>query len=108
MFGLTKREQRWKAEQQAAEVLAGLAVAALQANAQVRVAEAKTDEAELERVCSLYEELLYAVGSKHPGETRHQTALRYIQQAEAPRVSAAQCDGPNDKANRPLPATEVK
>ena len=30
-----------------------------------------------------YHELLYAVGNKHPGETRHQTALRYIQQAEA-------------------------
>jgi hypothetical protein len=31
-----------------------------------------------------YQELLYAVASKHPGETRHQTALRYIRQAEAP------------------------
>ena len=30
-----------------------------------------------------YSELLYAVGNKHPGETRHQTALRYIRQAEA-------------------------
>lgn len=29
-----------------------------------------------------YQELIYAVGQKHPGETRHQTALRYIQQAE--------------------------
>ena len=95
MFGLTKREQRWKAEQHAAEVLAGLAGAALQAAAQVRVAEAQTDAAELARLRGLYEELLYAVGNKHPGETRHKTALRYIQQAEAPRGSAAQCDGPN-------------
>mgnify|MGYP001603984726 CR=1 FL=1 len=30
----------------------------------------------------LYQELLYAVGQKHPDETRHQTALRYIRQAE--------------------------
>ena len=30
----------------------------------------------------LYNELLFAVGNKHPNETRHQTALRYIQQAE--------------------------
>lgn len=30
----------------------------------------------------LYEQLLYAVESKFPGETRHQTALRYIRQAE--------------------------
>jgi two-component SAPR family response regulator len=30
----------------------------------------------------LYHELLYAVGSKYPNETRHQTALRYIREAE--------------------------
>jgi hypothetical protein len=30
----------------------------------------------------LYYELLYAVERKHPGETRHETALRYIRQAE--------------------------
>jgi len=30
-----------------------------------------------------YYELLYAVGKKYPGETRHETALRYIRQAEA-------------------------
>lgn len=30
-----------------------------------------------------YDELLYAVGNKHPNETRHETALRYIRQAEA-------------------------
>jgi len=34
------------------------------------------------RVIGLYNELLYAVARKHPNETRHQTALRYIQQAE--------------------------
>lgn len=30
----------------------------------------------------LYNELIYAVGKKYPGETRHQTALRYIREAE--------------------------
>jgi hypothetical protein len=50
MFGLTKREQRWKAEQQAAEVLAALAGTALRAAADVRVAEAKTDAEELSRL----------------------------------------------------------
>jgi len=30
-----------------------------------------------------YYELLFAVETKCPGETRHQTALRYIRQAEA-------------------------
>jgi hypothetical protein len=29
-----------------------------------------------------YEELLYAVAQKYPGETRHETALRYIKRAE--------------------------
>lgn len=39
MFGLTKREQRWKAEQQAAELLVGLAQTALRAQADVHIAE---------------------------------------------------------------------
>lgn len=30
----------------------------------------------------LYRELIMAVGNKHPNESRHQTALRYIQRAE--------------------------
>ena len=29
-----------------------------------------------------YDELIYAVGEKWPGESRHETALRYIRQAE--------------------------
>lgn len=31
---------------------------------------------------ALYHELLYCVGNKHPDETRHQTALRYLRNAE--------------------------
>lgn len=50
MFGLTKREQRWKAEQQAGEVLAAIATTAIQARAQVAVAEAQLDADELERL----------------------------------------------------------
>ncbi len=37
----------------------------------------------------LYEELLFSVGNKHPGETRHQTALRYIRQAESAGIAAS-------------------
>lgn len=29
-----------------------------------------------------YYELLYAVGNKYPNESRHETALRYIKEAE--------------------------
>ena len=40
----------------------------------------------------LYNELLFAVGNKYPQESRHQTALRYIRQAET-------CDSQLAKAN---------
>ena len=39
-------------------------------------------EAPLSPLAAQYEELLYAVARKYPGETRHETALRYIRQAE--------------------------
>lgn len=38
---------------------------------------------EVDRLRSLYEELICAVASKHEGETRHETALRYIREREA-------------------------
>lgn len=40
MFGLSKREQRWKAEQKAAETLVALAQTIIESNARVRIAEA--------------------------------------------------------------------
>lgn len=42
----------------------------------------KGEEAEAPDYKALYHELLYQVGIKHPGETRHQTALRYLKNAE--------------------------
>ena len=45
-----------------------------------------------------YNELIYAVGTKFPGESRHETALRYIRQAES-RVSQVGCDGGQAEAN---------
>jgi NTP pyrophosphatase (non-canonical NTP hydrolase) len=50
MFGLTKREQRWKADQQAAELLLGFVGTTVKAAAAVRVAEAEADAAELKRL----------------------------------------------------------
>lgn len=42
-----------------------------------------------------YHELLYAVGTKFPEESRHQTALRYIRRAEeGDNNNQAQCEGP--------------
>ena len=40
-------------------------------------------EAELADLLKAYDELIYAVATKHEGETRHQTALRYIREAES-------------------------
>ena len=37
---------------------------------------------EVSRLRPLYEELLYAVATKHDNETRHETALRYITERE--------------------------
>ena len=37
----------------------------------------------------LYNELFFSVGKKYPNETRHQTALRYIRQAEMPSSEPA-------------------
>lgn len=49
---------------------------------------------EVESLRSLYHELLYAVEKKYPGETRHQTALRYIQEAESKESE------PNEKGQK--------
>ena len=37
---------------------------------------------ELETLRAQYLELIHAVASKYPGETRHETALRYITERE--------------------------
>jgi hypothetical protein len=36
----------------------------------------------LEEMKRKYDEIIYAVGNKYEGETRHETALRYIKNAE--------------------------
>ena len=38
---------------------------------------------DLKKTRALYNQLLYAVGTKYPDETRHETALRYITEAES-------------------------
>lgn len=47
MFGLSRREQRWAAEQKAAELLVSVACAAIKAQAEIQVAEAQSDAIEL-------------------------------------------------------------
>ena len=52
-----------------------------------RIAELEAMNADLmdklTAVRLLYDELLFGVASKYPNETRHKTALRYIQEAES-------------------------
>ena len=50
--------------------------------------------AQIKELQAKYYELLYGVGSKFPNETRHETALRYIQNAETHN-------------NRPAKAAEI-
>ena len=88
MFGLSRREQYWAGEQRAAELLTEITCAALKAQAEIQVAEAQADAAELERLREKYNELIFAVGMKYPGETRHETAMRYIKKAEEPAATA--------------------
>jgi len=42
-------------------------------------------------VAELYHELLYAVARKFPGESRHETALRYIRDAEERARQTGSC-----------------
>lgn len=55
---------------------------------------AKEQPGEQTDIAALYDELLFAVGNKYPGETRHQTALRYIRRAEEPSNDTAQAAMP--------------
>ena len=47
-------------------------------------------KAKAEHFQELHSELIMAVERKWPDETRHETALKYIKQAEAPSTCAAQ------------------
>ena len=49
----------------------------------------------------LYNELLFAVGNKYPNETRHQTALRYIQQAETCGSQSAKTEAAHNIGAKP-------
>jgi hypothetical protein len=49
----------------------------------------------------LYAELMYAVASKFPGETRHETALRYIRNAERGSDQCAKAATTPDSAASP-------
>lgn len=62
MFGLTRREQRWKAEQKAAETLAGFTVAVLRTKAQIAQTEALTEE----RIRQIVREELAALAASEP------------------------------------------
>lgn len=42
-----------------------------------------------EKVREKYQELIYQVQTKHPNETRHETALRYIMEREISKTLAA-------------------
>ena len=47
--------------------------------------------AKLDEAVKNYQELLFQVSIKCPGETRHETAPRYLRRAEQPLSGTAQC-----------------
>lgn len=49
----------------------------------------KISDGDLEQVVDRYRQMIGAVQSKHDGEKRHETALRYIREREAPRCAKA-------------------
>ncbi len=53
-----------------------------EAKAEIERLRADLDEARAR--AAKYDELIFAVSMKHPDETRHETALKYIRRAEEP------------------------
>ena len=51
----------------------------------------------IEELQANYNELIFSVEKKHLNETRHETALRYIQQRERGDSNVAQSAPPKDK-----------
>ena len=51
-------------------------------NAEIKLKGIKQQQAEIDELKKKYGELLFAVSIKHPDKSRHETALRYIRQAE--------------------------
>ena len=56
-------------------------------------------ESEIAELRKDYMELIYAVATKYPNETRHETALRYIQEYES---------GSDEPADMPKEAADAK
>lgn len=65
---------------------------ALDCAADVRTTLTSHPPADGVEMSAKYYELILAVGNKHPGESRHETALRYIRQSENNNAGPAQAD----------------
>lgn len=66
MFGLSKREQRWEAEQKAAKLLISFAASVVKACAEIQIAEAKNDTAELIKLRAEVAEMRQLLATKTP------------------------------------------
>jgi len=64
--------------------------------------------ARMHRTEELYQELLHAVARKFSGESRHETALRYIRDTESALVNPDQIIGDRDMSNESKPEPEVR
>ncbi len=66
MFGLSKREQRWRAEKEAGMVLAALCSEAIRANAEIRIAEAEAETARLRAGMARLQSAAASIGLEVP------------------------------------------
>jgi hypothetical protein len=63
--------------------------------------ESQTELSKLLEIEKKYYELLYGVASKYPNETRHETALRYIQERENDSINGDSECKPNKHVKVP-------
>lgn len=60
----------------------------------------KVSKGDTARLRRLYNDLIMEVVVKHSGESRHETALRHIRQAEVANNNCESCASANDKGCR--------
>ena len=94
MFGLTRREQRWKSEQRCAEMLAGLLAGTVRVVGDIRVAEAKID-----KELSL---LLSEIKAQAVEIQRLREALETAEAVQAPTAASYMLWAPSSKPAPPF------
>lgn len=75
MFGLTRREQYWAAQEKAAGMLVSVACAVIKARAEIQVAEAQSDAIELKALRAEVAEMRQQLAARSLQSTSEITGL---------------------------------